>query len=441
MASGLDRRLVKTVESVVKGESKRIKALGSLINVNNMEFLISSLSQSCACKRTTKSLLVEEVWLTCSELPQDFEKKRAALDLLSQFLRQHKTSIRTILFSRNEFGNEQIGRLLPVFYQNQALLELNLSTNKLQGAAGGAAIRTLLEHNDHLKKLILWNNPFGVEGANALASGLIVNNSLEHLDLGICKLGDEGVAILVDALTAEEGVRDEQGSRRSGIKSLDLHANDLTGRVLVSLTTLLSSPSSPRIKSLDVWHTPDLLKDSGKVRPFAHALSHHKFLQRLNLRECGMNDEAALWLFPALEANSTLDFVNLFCDREQLGPIGCQRLVRSLPKLKPRYFMCHAPFWSKAEELLTALDQNIHLEVVNGIHMLGKDKQNKLKFVLDRNKVLARASSLVNAPTETIPVGLWPLALGTISQVNKRPDGVASSAIFELLHKSVVQWI
>lgn len=156
---------------LVKGESKRIKALGSLIHVHNMEFLISSLSYPRAYKTTTKSL-VEEVWLTCSELPHDLEKRQAALDLLCQLFRQHEASIHTILFSRSEFGNEQIGRLLPVFYQNQALLELNLSTNQIHGAAGGDAIRTLLEQNDHLKKLILWNNPLGAEGADALASGL-----------------------------------------------------------------------------------------------------------------------------------------------------------------------------------------------------------------------------------------------------------------------------
>jgi hypothetical protein len=224
---------------------------------------------------------------------------------------------------------------------------------------------------------------------------------------------------------------------------LDLHANNFTSKALSSFTNLLSSPSSPRIETLDVWHTPDLLKDPNLVRPFACALARNKFVRRLNLRECGMNDLAALCLFPALEVNTTLDFVNVFCEHELLGPIGCQQLLKSLSKLKPRHVMCHATFWpgSHAEAFLAGIEQNMRLHVVNGNHVLGTCNHEKLKFILERNKLYAQAISLVTDQIQTVPLGIWPLALGKMTQANNTKDGVALTAIFEVLQNGVAQWI
>ena len=334
-----------------------------------------------------------------------------------------------------------IGHLLQDFYGNHVLVELNLSTNNIQGSEGGRIVRDFLENNLRLKKLSLWNNRLGPEGAEALAPGLTSNHSLESLELGICKLGDEGVTAIVNALTTRN---ENKESQRSGIRSLDLHANELTRRALSDLTALLSSPTSPRIEALDVSHTPDLLRDPERVQAFANALKSHEYLQRLDLRESGMNDEASKWLFPALETSPAIESVNFFSDRGQLGPVGRARLVKSLPKLQPRQLICHAPFWSNADEILKALDQNIHLEVLYGIRMLGNDKHSALSLILGRNKTMTRVTSLIYAPTRdtVVPTGLWPLALAKVSNDIDKLDGVTtSSAIYNMLIKSVVQWI
>jgi Leucine Rich repeat len=452
----IDPRLVKTVESVVKGESKCIKVLGAKINIQNMEFLISSLSSSKSCRdddcnitstaTTASAVIVEQVWLTCSDLQEEDSQEVGevtALDLLCQFLQQHETSIHTIVFSRNEFGNNNIARILPTvcFYRNnRTLLELNLSTNKIQGTNGGAAIRELLQHNDFLKKLVLWNNPLGPDGAREVAAGLVVNTTMEYLDLGLCSLGDDGLEVIVHALTVAKIVGvPRQG--RSGIKFLDLHANKLTSKALNSLTKLLSSPASPRIETLNVWHTADLLQDPKLVRPFSCALARNTSVRRLNLRECGMNDMAALWLFPAIEVNTTLEYFNVFCEYEQLGPIGCQQLLKSLPNLQPRHVTCHAVFWpgSHAEAFLTGIEKNLRLHAVNGAHVMGN--QEELKFFFERNKLHAHAVGLVTDQIETVPLGIWPLALGKMSQANTTTNGVALSAIFEMLQNGVAQWI
>jgi Leucine Rich repeat len=288
----------------------------------------------------------------------------------------------------------------------------------------------------------LWNNPLGVDGASEVAAGLAVNTTLEYLDVGLCSLGDDGLDVIVHALTTTKAGLEGQDSCRSGIKFLDLHANKLTSKTLASLTSLLlPSPSSPRIETLNVCHTADLLNDPQLVRPFACALARNKFVRRLYLRECGMNDTAALWLFPALEVNTTLEYCNVFCEYEPLGPIGCQQLLKSLPNLQPRHVTCHAAFWpgSHAEAFIAGMEKNLRLHGVNGTHVM--DSHEKLQFFLERNKLYANARSLVNEQSDTVPLGMWPLALEKMTRANSTTAGVALTAIFEMLQNGVAQWI
>jgi Leucine Rich repeat len=81
---------------------------------------------------------------------------------------------------------------------NNALTDLNLDFNDIEGAEGGRLIALLLLRCSQLKVLHLCGNNLGPRGANAMAPGLAAPDChLEELRLWMCGLGNDGVMNLV----------------------------------------------------------------------------------------------------------------------------------------------------------------------------------------------------------------------------------------------------
>lgn len=101
------------------------------------------------------------------------------------------------------------------------LLELNLSSNRLQ-AAGVAAFQTLIRQATHLQSLNLRSNAIGLAGVDALGGILSSLGALQQLDIGGNQLPAAACTALAEALPSE-------------LHSLDISNNPLTSHGLLAL--------------------------------------------------------------------------------------------------------------------------------------------------------------------------------------------------------------
>jgi Leucine Rich repeat len=120
-----------------------------------------------------------------------------AVEILRVFF--STTNLREISLIGGSLGNVNGGRLLSGLHGHTSVSTLTLGLVGLQGAAGGGHLSALLENNLHLKDLVLIDNNLGPEGARALQPSL-ANCTLESLTLNDCRLGDDGIATIANAL-------------------------------------------------------------------------------------------------------------------------------------------------------------------------------------------------------------------------------------------------
>jgi len=81
------------------------------------------------------------------------------------------------------------------------LTEMTLEDDSIQNAA------ELLARNKNLHRLYLQNNQIAMEGAMALAQGLICNQNLKLLNLSYNKIGNKGAILICEALREHSGLR------------------------------------------------------------------------------------------------------------------------------------------------------------------------------------------------------------------------------------------
>jgi len=134
--------------------------------------------------------------------------------------------LRELLLIDNGFGDPGTTAMcqgLP------SLKSLDLGCNKL-GPVGAEALAAALHRGAllNLEKLALYGNPIGSEGVAALAKVLRRAPALLSLKLSICKLGDDGVAMLLKDLSKDDF---------KTLQVLDLENNDVT----IASATLIAS--------------------------------------------------------------------------------------------------------------------------------------------------------------------------------------------------------
>ena len=188
--------------------------------------------------------------------------------------------------SRNmqeEGATELAGWLLV----NGTLETLDLSYNYI-GDGGAQALAQALRVNDTLRKLDLTYNGVGAAGAHALAEALRVNSTLRELNLDANEIGDEGAQALAETL----------------------HVNG-TLRMLG-------------------------LRDSGcgepATRALAEALRVNAALETLDLGENDVRSGGACALAAALHDNGTLR--ELCLDKNNVGARGARALVEAQGALR-----------------------------------------------------------------------------------------------------------
>mmetsp|Transcript_37095 Transcript_37095/g.58590 ORF Transcript_37095/g.58590 Transcript_37095/m.58590 type:complete len:426 (-) Transcript_37095:70-1347(-) len=113
------------------------------------------------------------------------------------------TNITELYLGKQRMRDEGARQLVDFLLENKVLRVLDLRCNEL-GAVSAYCLGTLLAHGSQLVSLNLSCNRIGeknnVDGAKALAEGLVHNSHLEHLDLNHNELCGQALSLLGESL-------------------------------------------------------------------------------------------------------------------------------------------------------------------------------------------------------------------------------------------------
>jgi Ran GTPase-activating protein (RanGAP) involved in mRNA processing and transport len=323
---------------------------------------------------------------------------------LTSMLRRN-TALTSLVLASNSLGSPGVVEIASALYRNTSVKVLDLADNGSHDIESANVLRDLMRHNKTITNLTLDMNAFGNNAAavRILAKGVGSNTTLQHLGLGSCGLGDQGISVLANGL----------GLRDSGLVELNLYDNYITSvgvRALVDNFTKASngvaklSLSRNRIGSEGAATLADAL---GR-----NAMSS---LKHLELDACGIDDDGFVALVSALERNESLQLLSL--EENEIGEQDFLALAESLPNIKGLQridFTANETFASTLPLLLEGFRKNTSLVEVNiGGYEKGEWSQ-EMKFLGQRNRFtpLLKASD----PPETSPrLGIWSRALGKVA--------------------------
>ncbi|XDV15849.1 hypothetical protein PO909_015820 [Leuciscus waleckii] len=224
---------------------------------------------------------------------------------------------------------------------------------------GCAALTSALRSNSHLRELDLTENIIGDKGLTLLSDGLKDPHcKLEKLRLRWCKITDEGCAALTSALRSNSHLReldltlniigdkgltllsDELKDPHCQLEKLELGDCKITDEGCAALTSALRSNS--HLRELDL--TLNIIGDKGLKLLSDELKDPHCKLEKLKLWGCEITDEGCAALTSALRSNSHLRELDLtwniigdkgltllsdelkdpHCKLEKLGLLGCK---------------------------------------------------------------------------------------------------------------------
>ncbi|KAI9560494.1 hypothetical protein GHT06_011427 [Daphnia sinensis] len=180
-------------------------------------------------------------------------------------------------------------------------------------------IQSLLIHfsnSQHLTELFLVGIPFGVADLDCLAKGIVNSNSLEHICLAESKIGDEGLAKIIEAVKT-----------KPNIAWLDLRSCGLSDKVGKLLASLVSFQSVTRANAarkaylsaedpnLDLMCGLRRLSLSGNtlsdaVGHLALALCEDRWIKAIDLQFCHLKDGHLNQLIMAAKKTLSLVYVD-----------------------------------------------------------------------------------------------------------------------------------
>lgn len=168
-------------------------------------------------------------------------------------------SLKELNLAKNKLGEHGIKKLCQGLAKNTVLEELNVAFNGV-GGRGASAVASLLKvEGSNLRKVVLYGNFIGIEGARFIASAIAGNSRLVELDLGMNRIRVKGTAAVAGALavnksleivrlkynfindgSAMELVRTLLANKDSGLKQVALAGNRVKSSILVTCMQMLA---------------------------------------------------------------------------------------------------------------------------------------------------------------------------------------------------------
>jgi hypothetical protein len=208
--------------------------------------------------------------------------------LVLDALREHKPPIRAILFGTGAIGDTGAAAVAAAIDDGVSLETVYLGCNKI-GAAGAGVLADAIART-RVDALWLKRNPLGVEGAHRLAELVTSGAPLRVLDAYNCELGDDGVAVLAEALA----------SPRSRVEHVYLGGNAAGPRAAEAIAALVAR--STTLRSLQL--SASRFAEHGAV--LAAGLAKNSSLEELGLGSCGIDAAGGTAIAEALARHPRL---------------------------------------------------------------------------------------------------------------------------------------
>ena len=304
------------------------------------------------------------------------------------------------------------------------LQELKLETDFSHAVALplAQALQACLDNDRaRLTKLDLTNCNLSHQAALLLAKAFykhttqehLVPSSLETLILADCRLRDDEMATIIQALTTQ-----------SSLQRLSIPLNECKSQTPHAIAQLLSSssPSSASLRYLDMSQQLIGTEKCLDLIPILTALNTNNMLKIWNVKENYLSDIQMKTFGTTLSINTTLEEINLQCD--DIGNVGIQALAAGLASntgLK-RLFLKHNLFHhERAEEWLAqALEYHTQLELLDMDHHIPSPTRQQIQLYLCLNRSGRRYMT-----PNSIPLSYWAIIL---EQVETVLDGTAVEA-------------
>ena len=302
-----------------------------------------------------------------------------------------------------EEGSKAIGDALIV---NRSLQVLDLSGNPI--SVGVVHIAESLKQNDSLREINLSDCDISEKGCKAIGDALMVNRSLQVLDLHSNPIST-GVVHIVESLKCNHSLLElnficcgisEKGGKAIGdalmvnrsLQVLDLPRNPISTAVVhiaeslkcnhslleINLTNCDISEEGADVLGSSLKENNSLqtlilrgnnLSDGGGAH-LAGGLRHNTCLKRLYILRCGLGDHGVKSLGSALEVNNSLEELDLSGNDAVTG-VGLMALGESLKRNKGvktlrllgllRLYHIHNISDSEWEQFIVCLQENNHL--------------------------------------------------------------------------------
>jgi len=214
------------------------------------------------------------------KLGMDYDKSLFGMQLkdamsLSKLLQKSRHLIRLSL-PENLLTDESVHILSSGLLANETITYLDFSHNKI-GDSGAKRLSKVVEKHGVLSSLDLGDNNIHTEGAQYLARALKHNETISFLSVKLNPLGDRGGRDVLNALASNPV-----------ITSLDISSCSLGPESGAALLALLDSNSN--LNELDISSNEGLQVQGEDLRD---AIQRSKNLVKLDMRRCGIEEEAA----------------------------------------------------------------------------------------------------------------------------------------------------
>jgi hypothetical protein len=268
----------------------------------------------------------------------------------------------------------------------------------------------LICRNKTITSLCIADNAFGnnATATRSIVEGVRSNTALQKLDLNGCRLVDQGISLLANALV----------TRNASILELDLRWNRIT---TVGIRALVDDMEAMiNLTKLSLWGNP-ITSEGATILADALGRNAMPNLQQLDLGWCGIDDDGFVALVFALEHNTSLQILDL--QYNYFGERSFMALAESLPTIKGLQEISIALYETDDSSLeleptlpllLEGFRKNTSLvKVAIEGYTLG-EWSRELKFLGRRNQFipLLKASDPPNASPQR---GIWSRALAKVA--------------------------
>jgi Ran GTPase-activating protein (RanGAP) involved in mRNA processing and transport len=242
---------------------------------------------------------------------------------LAPLLASDRCALTSLNVSSSEIDPEGALALSEALRVNRTLTELCLSSVNCSGV-GMAALLGALQQNLHSRLRVLGlshnTNSLNASCAHSLAEVISRSLTLERLELGICRLGDEGMAALAAGIGRSRSLQHLDVARNSfgapGATALaaaiatcpTLTWLRVSGNEIGDLGMAALAPALVNLRTLDV-NRCDLTQSS--ARPLAALIQHSRVLESLDVSDNELEVRGASEIAAALQPSSSIRILNL----------------------------------------------------------------------------------------------------------------------------------